>query len=131
MPRATRPTCGGQVIPQSVLHPGSAGDAPLRVALLGGFGVAVGDGPLGQFGTPRLQSLVAYLLMHRAAPQLRPHLAFLLWPDSSEAQARTTFAEPPAPAHFRLAGRPTVPGRRIGCHPLAPRRTALRRRGRI
>src|SRR6266851_2102507 len=86
---ATRPTCGGQVIPQSVLHPGSAGDAPLRVALLGGFGVAVGDEPLGQFGTPRLQSLVAYPLMHRAAPHLRQHLAFLLWPDSSEAQART------------------------------------------
>src|ERR1700687_3187896 len=67
----------------------SAEGAALRFALLGGFGVAVGDAPLGSFGTPRLQVLTAYLLLHRGAPQLRQHLAFLLWPDSSEAQART------------------------------------------
>jgi len=28
-------------------------------------------------------------LLHRAAPQPRQHLAFLLWPDSTESQART------------------------------------------
>ncbi|RCK72700.1 MAG: TPR repeat:Bacterial transcriptional activator domain:Tetratricopeptide TPR_4 [Anaerolineae bacterium] len=39
--------------------------------------------------TPRLQSLLAYLLLHREAPQARRYLAFLFWPDSSEAQART------------------------------------------
>lgn len=37
----------------------------------------------------RLQALLAYLLLHRDAPQLRQHLAFLFWPDSDEAQART------------------------------------------
>ncbi|HEY5004969.1 MAG TPA: AAA family ATPase, partial [Ktedonobacteraceae bacterium] len=37
----------------------------------------------------RLQSLLAYLLLHRHAPQNRSHLAFLLWPDSTEAQAHT------------------------------------------
>jgi predicted ATPase/DNA-binding SARP family transcriptional activator len=37
----------------------------------------------------RLQSLLAYLLLNRAAPQPRHHLAFQLWPDSSESQART------------------------------------------
>ena len=36
----------------------------------------------------RLQSLLAYLVMHRDSPQARQHLAFLFWPDASEAQAR-------------------------------------------
>ena len=39
--------------------------------------------------TPRLQSLLAYLILHRDAPQSRAHLAFIFWPDTSEAQART------------------------------------------
>ncbi len=39
--------------------------------------------------SPRLQSLLAYLVLHRHAPQPRRYLAFLLWPDSSETQART------------------------------------------
>jgi DNA-binding SARP family transcriptional activator len=38
---------------------------------------------------PRLQSLLAYLLLHRDAPQPRSHLAYLFWPDSTEGQART------------------------------------------
>lgn len=38
---------------------------------------------------PRLQSLLAYLAIHQSAPQSRAHLAFMLWPDSMEAQART------------------------------------------
>ena len=37
----------------------------------------------------RLQALLSYLLLHRAAPQVREHLAFLFWPDTSEAQALT------------------------------------------
>jgi DNA-binding SARP family transcriptional activator len=38
---------------------------------------------------PRMQLLAAYLLLHRGRPLLRKHLAFQLWPDSSEAQAQT------------------------------------------
>src|SRR5690349_12052991 len=38
---------------------------------------------------PRLQSLLAYLVLHRSAPQDRSRLAFLLWPDSTDAQAHT------------------------------------------
>src|SRR5437667_11949496 len=38
---------------------------------------------------PRLQSLLAYLLLHRSTPQGRSHLAFALWPDSTDAQAHT------------------------------------------
>jgi DNA-binding SARP family transcriptional activator len=36
-----------------------------------------------------MESLLAYLLLHRDAPQPRQHLAFVLWPDSTERQART------------------------------------------
>src|SRR5207248_4593037 len=35
------------------------------------------------------ESLLAYLLLHRNAPQDRSRLAFLLWPDSTEVQAHT------------------------------------------
>lgn len=37
----------------------------------------------------RVESLLAYLVLHRDAAQSRQRLAFLLWPDSSERQART------------------------------------------
>jgi predicted ATPase/DNA-binding SARP family transcriptional activator len=37
----------------------------------------------------RLQSLLAYLILHRQAPVARPYLAFQLWPVSTEAQALT------------------------------------------
>jgi DNA-binding SARP family transcriptional activator len=39
-------------------------------------------------GSARVTSLLAYLLVHRS-PQPRKRLAFLLWPDSTESQART------------------------------------------
>jgi len=32
---------------------------------------------------------LAYLILHRTAPQFRYHLAYQFWPESSEAQART------------------------------------------
>ena len=43
--------------------------------------------------TARLQSLLAYLVLHRDAPQQRQHLAFLFWPDTTEAQARTNLRQ--------------------------------------
>jgi len=36
-----------------------------------------------------MQSLLAYLVLHRHAPQSRQQLAFHFWPDSEESQART------------------------------------------
>lgn len=60
----------------------------LRISLLGGFKIAEGDNTLSAIGTPRLQALVAYLLLHRDAPQPRQQIAFLFWPDSSEEQAQ-------------------------------------------
>src|SRR5438270_13134142 len=61
----------------------------LRINLLGEFQVAVGEIPITTINTPRLQALLAYLLVHREAPQPRQHIAFLFWPDSSEAQAQS------------------------------------------
>lgn len=37
----------------------------------------------------RLQGLLAYIALHRTEPQTRQHIAFLIWPDSSESQAHT------------------------------------------
>ncbi len=61
----------------------------LRVSLLGDFCVQYGEMPVRDIETPRLQSLLAYLLLHRSAPQSRAYLAFLFWPDTNESQART------------------------------------------
>ncbi|TMD66131.1 MAG: 6-hydroxy-D-nicotine oxidase, partial [Chloroflexi bacterium] len=61
----------------------------LHIHLLGDFLLISGDTPVTTVTVPRLQSLLAYLLLHRNAPQDRSHLAFLLWPDSTEVQAHT------------------------------------------
>jgi DNA-binding SARP family transcriptional activator len=57
--------------------------------LLGAMDLRVGDQPITPLDSARAESLVAYLLLHRDAPQPRQHLAFLLWPDSTERQAYT------------------------------------------
>src|SRR5262245_2228386 len=62
---------------------------PLRVALLGGFQLSYGDTPVVTVNTPRLQALLAYLGLRRGVAQSRQQVAFLLWPDSTDAQART------------------------------------------
>jgi DNA-binding SARP family transcriptional activator len=61
----------------------------LHIHLLGDFRLACGDEAVTKVNTPRLQSLLAYLVLHRDAPQSRRHAAFLLWLDSTEAQALT------------------------------------------
>ena len=61
----------------------------LDLHLLGGFRLVFGDAPVTAIDSPRLQSLIAYLALHRDAPQPRRQMAYLLWPDSEEAQART------------------------------------------
>src|SRR5579884_1955944 len=65
----------------------------LRIHLLGDFLLVLDDIPLMTINSPRLQSLLAYLVLHSAAPQDRSHLAFLLWPDSTEAQAHTNLRQ--------------------------------------
>jgi DNA-binding SARP family transcriptional activator len=61
----------------------------LRIRLLGEFSLVYDDQPVTTVNTARLQSLLAYLVLHRDAPQPRHHLAFQFWPDSTEPQAHT------------------------------------------
>jgi DNA-binding SARP family transcriptional activator len=61
----------------------------LRIRLLGELDLRLGDEGLPPLESARAESLLAYLLIHRDAPQPRQRLAFLLWPDSTEPQART------------------------------------------
>ena len=63
--------------------------ARLRVRRLGELDLRHGGVPVPPLGSARAESLLAYLLLHREAAQPRQRLAFLLWPDSSEPQART------------------------------------------
>jgi len=61
----------------------------LHVSLLGDFRIRQDQALVTGVDAPRLQSLLAFLLLHQDAPQSRAHLAFLFWPDTTEAQART------------------------------------------
>lgn len=61
----------------------------LQIQLLGEFRLTHDDAPITAFNTPKLQLLLAYLLLHRDAPQSRQTLAYLFWPDSNDSQART------------------------------------------
>jgi DNA-binding SARP family transcriptional activator len=62
--------------------------ASLHVHLLGGFCAFDGGHAVTALDTPRLQSVLAYLLLHRHTPLSREHLAFRLWPDMAEDRAR-------------------------------------------
>src|SRR6266480_6485836 len=59
----------------------------LHINLLGGFRLVSGETSVNGTDLPRLQSLLAYLLLHSGVPQSRSHLAFLFWPDSTDSQA--------------------------------------------
>jgi DNA-binding SARP family transcriptional activator len=65
------------------------GSPILSIRLLGALDLRYGEAPLPALESARAESLLAYLLLHREAPQPRQRLAFLLWPDSTEQQART------------------------------------------
>jgi DNA-binding SARP family transcriptional activator/tetratricopeptide (TPR) repeat protein len=57
--------------------------------LFGTLELRRGSTALPAFESARAESLLGYLALHREAPQPRERLAFLLWPDSNEGQART------------------------------------------
>src|SRR5215469_7666137 len=65
----------------------------LHLRLLGDFSLIYADRQVTSLNTVRLQSLLAYLVLHRDAPQQRQHLAFLFWPDTIEAQARNNLRQ--------------------------------------
>jgi DNA-binding SARP family transcriptional activator len=62
---------------------------PLHIRLLGELLLVSGETAVTSVDLPRLQSLLAYLVLHRTGPQSRAHLAYQLWPDSTDAQALT------------------------------------------
>ncbi|MGH2517700.1 MAG: AfsR/SARP family transcriptional regulator, partial [Ktedonobacterales bacterium] len=65
----------------------------LQIRLLGNFSLTYGDEPVASVHSPRMQSVLAYLVLHCDRPQSRQHLAFLFWPDSTEAQARNNLRQ--------------------------------------
>jgi DNA-binding SARP family transcriptional activator len=60
----------------------------LRISLLGDFRIVQGGEPVTGIENVRLQSLLAYLVLHCGAPQPRAQLSYHFWLDSTEAQAR-------------------------------------------
>ena len=76
----------------------------LRIRLLGELDLRLDAAPVPPLGSARAESLLAYLVLHREAAQPRQRLAFLLWPDSSEPQARTNLR------HLLHVLRPALPG---------------------
>jgi DNA-binding SARP family transcriptional activator/predicted ATPase len=65
----------------------------LQVRLLGRFQLSVDGRPVSGLQTARLQSLLAYLLLHADAPQPRAYLAFTFWPDAPESSARNNLRQ--------------------------------------
>lgn len=61
--------------------------ASLHIHLLGPFRLLWDDQPVPGFGQPRLQHLLAYLVLHRDTPISRQQLAFCFWPDTTDPQA--------------------------------------------
>jgi predicted ATPase/DNA-binding SARP family transcriptional activator len=83
------------VIDRHACHAGKEASAmsTLEIHLLGEFRLVYVGTPVNQLTAPRLQALLANLVLHRDAPQPRQRLAFGLWPESSEAQARTNLRQ--------------------------------------
>jgi DNA-binding SARP family transcriptional activator len=81
----------GSVTPSSddLLGETPRDSTPLVIRLFGELDLRLGETFLPRLESARAESLLAYLLLHREAAQPRQRLAFLLWPDSTEAQAQT------------------------------------------
>lgn len=78
---------------QAAPYGSGADTGPLHIRLLGGFGIATDAAEALSLPGKRQRTLVAYLLLHRDIPSDRKHLAFLLWPESSEQQALTNLRQ--------------------------------------
>lgn len=65
----------------------------LHVQLLGDFQMTIDGEPVTTVNQPRLQALIVYLLLNRHAPQSRQKLAFTLWPDAGDIQARNSLRQ--------------------------------------
>src|SRR5579872_4014179 len=65
----------------------------IRIELFGNLRVIRGNEIITSVNTNRLQSLLAFLVLEGETPQKREQLAFLLWPESNESQARTNLRQ--------------------------------------
>jgi DNA-binding SARP family transcriptional activator/predicted ATPase len=65
----------------------------VRINLFGNFKLSSSERAVTAVNTNRLQSLLAYLILHGGTPQPRERLAFTLWPGSRESQARTNLRQ--------------------------------------
>jgi DNA-binding SARP family transcriptional activator/predicted ATPase len=65
----------------------------MRISLFGNLRISFAGRPVTAVNTNRLQSLIAYLILHGNTPQPRERLAFTLWPASRESQARTNLRQ--------------------------------------
>ena len=65
----------------------------LKINLLGSFRIAYHNKLLDTIDQPREQSLLAYLLFNADTPVSRRYLAYLYWPDSTDAQARNNLRQ--------------------------------------
>ena len=65
----------------------------MRISLFGNLRINCAGHPVTSVNTNRLQSLIAYLILHGDTEQPRERLAFELWPGSSESQARTNLRQ--------------------------------------
>src|SRR5215467_1733203 len=61
--------------------------------MLGGLRLSYRERAVTAVNTNRLKALFAYLALHAGRLQSREQLAFLFWPDSTEAQARTNLRQ--------------------------------------
>ncbi|MDR8389575.1 hypothetical protein NC796_00410 [Aliifodinibius sp. S!AR15-10] len=59
----------------------------LHINLFGGFCLKFNGEQIADLDSPRLQQILAYLILNRSSRQSRQYLAFQFWPDSSEKQA--------------------------------------------
>jgi len=80
-------------VARSHLHQAAPGELRLQVRLLGQFAMAVDGCPVAESPSGRLQSLLAFLLLHAGEPQSRAQLSFVFWPDAPEANARNNLRQ--------------------------------------
>src|SRR4051794_21157139 len=65
----------------------------MQISLFGNLRISFAGRPVTAVNTNRLHSLLAYLILHGDTPQPRERVAFMLWPASSESQARTNLRQ--------------------------------------
>lgn len=80
---------------------------PLRIELLGGFRMRVGERTVPPIASRSARVLCAYLVLHRDREHPRGRLATLLWPDLPEGRARRRLSHTLWQLHDALA---EVPG---------------------